>query len=67
MLFLLFTKVNFISFPKIVRKYEMKEAEYLRTIFEEEQEMCNIAHRIVCLSHDTSVLLQDVYHIDKNK
>lgn len=49
------------------RKYEMKEAEYLRTIFEEEQEMCNIAHRIVCLSHDTSVLLQDVYHIDKNK
>lgn len=45
----------------------MKEAEYLRTIFEEEQEMCNIAHRIVCLSHDTSVLLQDVYHIDKNK
>ena len=49
------------------RKYEMKEAEYLRAIFEEEQEMCKIAHRVVCLSYDTLLLLQNVYHTDKNK
>lgn len=48
-------------------KCQMKGMEYLKAIFEKEQEMCRMSHRIVCLSQDTVSLMQNVYGVDENK
>ncbi|MDD4438473.1 MAG: glycosyltransferase [Tissierellia bacterium] len=46
---------------------EKTKKEFIRKIYQEEEEMYRLADRIICLSEDSYAVLRTIYNLDKNR